>query len=495
MGIAGLAGGIAFRSFFDWGAAFIFALIALAGLFLLVRVFARAKKIFGFAAIVLFAAALGIARYESAESSFGSPLLESAIGQNALMQGIVAEDPDRRDTHTKIAVTPQKIGGQDIQQATRVLVLVPSFESYHYGDELAINGTLKKPENFEAEDAHRGRPFDYVGYLKKDGIGYQMYYPKIEKIAEGKGNPVVAPLISFKRALLTAIERAVPEPSAGLLGGILFGEKHLLSDELLESLRITGIVHVVVLSGYNISIIARYLGGAAALVSSNASFAVSTVGILAFGTMVGWGSTAARAVLMALIILFARVTGRVYAGVSALFVAAAIMLAWNPFILAYDPSFQLSFLATFGILTFTPFLENGRILSRLPRFLREITAATLSTQAWVLPLLIYQMGQVSLVALMVNMLTLPIMPAVMLFGFLSGFLGLVAPLIGAAFGFVAHALLSYAVVVVSIFEAVPFAVASVGLIPLPVLVSLYAWAFWKTLRKSVYSSHDSGRSA
>jgi competence protein ComEC len=144
------------------------------------------------------------------------------------------------------------------------------------------------------------------------------------------------------------------------------------------------------------------------------------------------------------------------------------MVLINPFLLLFDPGFQLSFVATLGLVLGTPLIEKH--LTYIPEVagLRSIVSATLATQCAVLPLLIYNIGEVSIVAPLVNVLILPVVPFVMAVGFGAGILGIVSTSLAAPFAFLAHGILAYVFLIVSWFATLPF--ASVHIPPMPVWV-------------------------
>src|SRR5690606_5955202 len=134
------------------------------------------------------------------------------------------------------------------------------------------------------------------------------------------------------------------------------------------------------------------------------------VGIILFAIMVGGGATVVRASIMALLSLIARATGRLYEVTIALIVAGFIMVLWSPRVLVFDPSFQLSFLATLGLIHATPLFE--RWLRMIPEYfsLRTIISATLGTQLFVLPLLLFMTGVFPMYSPLANALVLPAVP-------------------------------------------------------------------------------------
>ena len=81
--------------------------------------------------------------------------------------------------------------------------------------------------------------------------------------------------------------------------------------------------------------------------------------------MVGWGAAVVRAVIMSLISILALYLGRPSDALRWLFIAGLLMLAWNPLILFHDPSFQLSFMATLGLILFSEIIDKKLFLKLL----------------------------------------------------------------------------------------------------------------------------------
>jgi competence protein ComEC len=504
--IIGFAVGVALRSLFPadshgaLGGSFSFALflLVLGGAFLVytlvrkqTRVFTPASFLVG---IFLVATGLGVLRFDSADIYKGDPILDTHVGEEVVLQGVVVDEPDVREKHTSLTFLPRtsqftghpmssELGGK-----SRVRVFAEHFPKITYGDEMIVRGTLVSPKNFELNENEPGRPFNYVAYLEKDGIFYQIFYPEIDIMAHDEGNAFRGALFSFKNSLIDNTHQVLREPHASLLGGILLGAKHSLGESLLDAFRATGIIHIVVLSGYNITIVADSIGRIAAFLPRAIGVGLSLGAIASFALMVGAGATVVRASIMALLVLLARISGRTYEITIALFVAGFVMVLWNPKILLFDPSFQLSFMATFGLIVLAPKLEqffgfdcsvfNDEHKKSFTRTsvrgkVREVFFATLATQIFVLPLLIYMMGEFSIVALPVNLLILLFIPATMLFGFLTmsfGFFGVIASL---PFAWITYVLLEYELGVVNLFNTLPFASVSIRSFPLWIMTALY----------------------
>ncbi len=393
-------------------------------------------------------------------------------GETMTFTGIITAEPDRRDGRTLLTLSPKApapISG-------KVLLTVPSYPVFNYGDKVVATGKLARPENFETDS---GKTFDYQNYLAKDNIYYQMSRPKVELVSSGHGFWILGQLYRMKNGFLDNLSRALPEPAAALLGGITIGAKRGLDSEWQDKFRAVGLSHIIVLSGYNITIVAEAIGRALAFAPRAVSLGLGAFGIILFTLMTGASSTAVRAALMALIALLARGSGRLYQNLSALFIAAYLMVLVNPRILFFDISFQLSFLATVGVILGPPLLKSK--LKFIPeRFgLREMTATTIAAQVLVLPWIVHKMGQLSLVALPANILVLTFVPLTMFLGFLAGLVGFVNYWLSLPFAYLSYIFLAYDLKVVALFAAVPFASVSFNYFPLILVLLVYtAYAYY-----------------
>lgn len=432
-------------------------------------------------ALVILAAGLGTLRLAVAEQSQGNPLLDERVGSKVSAEGVVIDEPDERENNTALMVRFESVGAEVFHD--KVLVRTERYPKFHYGDRVRVEGKLERPQSFETDT---GRVFDYPQYLAKDGIFYQVNFAKVSLLSAGGGNPLKSTLFSIKDAFLARVSRVIPEPQAGLLGGLVVGAKQSLGKELLDMFRITGIIHIVVLSGFNITIVANFIMRFFGLIfyrrgkegkKGMSSLIAGAVSIILFVIMVGASATAVRAGAMALIGLLALATGRTSVITRALILTGFLMVLQNPHILLFDPSFQLSFLATLGLIQLSPRIEAR--LMRVPKFwgLRTIIAATLATQLFVLPLLLYNTGQFSVVGLLVNLLILPLVPLTMLFGFLTGVVGFISSILSLPFAFISYALLTYELKIVEWFSSIPFAAITIPYFPAWLMLLLYGGLF------------------
>jgi competence protein ComEC len=387
-------------------------------------------------------------------------------------EGVVVSDPEDRE-NTKRFVFLSNNG-------EKVLVSAPLYSEIQYGDVVKVAGEFERPGIIESEEG--GRIFDYGKYLSKDDIYHILLAKEVEKLGEGGGNPVKAFPFKIKRGFVNKMREVWPEPHAGLLAGLLIAGRDALPKDILEEFRRAGVIHIVVLSGFNITLIAEFLRRSFQtfflwvkwVTYPKAPAVASVLGVILFVVMTGGEATVVRAALMALTVILASFWGRNYSASRALLAAGFLMVLHNPKILVFDPSFQLSFLATLGLMhLMIPISERITFVSE--RFgLREIISQTLSTQIAVLPLLIYSVGDISLVSLPANILTLLVVPWTMLIGFIATLLAFISSLLSWPIAFITHLLLSWILFVSQLFASLPF--ATIKLPPLSFWVVVLAVA-------------------
>ncbi len=382
--------------------------------------------------ILLLGFSLGGLRTELAENNYGHSELASEVGKTLTLEGEVVREPDQRENSLRLFV---KVG-EDI-----ILVTTDRYTGITYGDEVAVTGKLNKPDTFETEF---GRIFDYPGYLLAQRVEYQLSFAQVEIMASGLGNPIIAELLTFKSAFMHNIEQTISEPAVGLGEGLLLGVKQALGEELESAFRKTGIIHIVVLSGYNVMLVVAFVMYVLGyFLSLRPRIVVGIIAITAFALLVGLSATVVRASIMAGLLLIAQATGRTYLVLRGLLFAGLIMLLFNPLLLVYDVGFQLSFLATLGLILLAPTLEQ--FFSKVPSFagMRLFLVATIATQIAVLPLLLYQIGQLSAVSVVVNILVLPMVPIAMLLTFATGMVAFVSAKLALLISFPTYWSLTY----------------------------------------------------
>lgn len=276
----------------------------------------------------------------------------------------------------------------------------------------------------------RGRvmilPEKYL-FMRGDGVSVWLASPQIVETSSSTLS-IRKILAELKIKSEQRLHAVLPEPSASLASGLLFGSRQYFTDDFYDALKRTNTLHIVAVSGFNITILAEFIRRFFIRMPRKISFIVSSLAIASFVAMIGAPASAVRAAIMGVILLFGRLIGRKPYTPSQIIFTALLMAIPNPYILRYDTGFQLSYLAFVGLVGLAPLLE--RYLGLLPKPVRGIGAATLGATLATLPILIPLSGTISLVGPIVNIVILPLVPLIML---LSGILLLVGFLsVGAA---------------------------------------------------------------
>ncbi len=473
---------------------------------------------FRLALFCLAAFLLGALRYASALPALDEHSLAFFNDRGArALRGIIADDPDIRDTHTnlRVAITRARDSSAWREIAGVALVQVPRETDARYGDAVEIFGEPTTPPEFA--------DFSYKEYLARQGVHSLVRYARVTITAREQGNPFFAALYAFRARAFVTIRALFPEPAASLLAGILLGLDNGIPRDLRDAFSATNTAHIVAISGFNIAIIAGILTQLARRAMRPALATLAVIGgLAAYTLLVGASASVVRAALMGALVVIAAYYNRQSGAYNALAVAALAMTALNPFTL-FDLGFQLSFLATMGLVLYTEPIERGleNVISRIfpksdkgqvtrdegkmagekeilvTRHLSLVTLfqdsliTTLAAQITTMPLIIFAFHRLSLIGLVTNLLVLPAQPAVMILGGLATMVGMIAPPLGQIIAWIAWAFLQWTIIVVDATARVPFASLPVGYFD-AALVGLYYFALfiaprvdWRALREKI----------
>lgn len=409
----------------------------------------------------LFLAFLGLGVFR-AEGVFIFPpdsIAKYNDGGKITWRGVLVEEPDERGDKTNLTVEAKKLTEPENRTvAGRVLLTAAPYPKYAYGDELEIIGKLETP--FETED------FSYKNYLAKKRIFSTGRYAQIGKLGENRASQFVARLLGLKAYLIERLSLILSEPQNSLLAGLLVGAKRGMGEDWIAKFKTAGASHIIAISGFNISIITRILGDFfRRYFGPRPAFFLSLLVVAAFVIITGAQASVVRAAIMGLLVVLALNLGRSTSAVNLLLLTAAAMVWANPAILVFDVGFQLSFLATAGIIFLSPALE--KLFKFLPEVfeLRTSFAATLSAQIFVLPLLIYYFDQLSLISPFANLFILPAIPWAMFFGFASGLLAIIYLPLAYLSAWITWLILTYILKVIDWSAMVPHAAVAIDKLP------------------------------
>lgn len=401
--------------------------------------------------------------------------LDDSLNQKVSLNAKIVSDIEVRDLDIRFVVkVPDK--------NSKILVKTESKNDFNYGDVVILEGELLKPQNFITDN---GKEFDYVNYLKKDNILYTLNTDKIKILESNKGNFIKSFLYKIKNTFLAKVNNLIFPYESTLLGGLILGEKSSFPEDLQADFIKTGTIHIVALSGYNVTIISEWFMKLLYFLPTLFAFYGGILVIILFVIMTGGEATAVRAGIMAILVLVARNLGRNYDVLRAILITIVLMLLFNPYLLYFDVSFQLSFISTIAVIFLTPRIEKY-FQFITPRFnLRDIVSVTFSAYIFVLPFVLYKMGNLSLIALPANILVLPFIPITMLLGFLSGILAFISFYLALPFAYITHLFLYYELSIIKLFASIPLSSFVIPNFPIILTILIYLYFIYFLFGKGI----------
>lgn len=381
---------------------------------------------------------IGVIRFQLHEKA-NAPLFDHLLGKTVVFEGVVVAEPKEKSFYQEVIVKIED--AHHPYRTQKILVQAPFYPRFAYGDRVSAKGKLKEAKDFKTD---AGRMFPYKKFLAKEKIYYLLSTPTVTLIESGQGNPLKTRLFAAKDSFVSHIEKVIPWPESSLMSGMLIAGKAGLGAKLEDDFKEVGLIHIVVLSGYNVTIVAEAFIRSLSFLPRGVALASGAFGIVLFAIMAGGGSTIVRASIMALIALLGRQTGNMNGALRALFAAGLIMVLWNPLILRYDPSFHLSFMATFALITCTP------LVKRVIPWAGEIVCSTLAVQIFLLPYLLWMNGSFAFVTFPANLLVLTFIPFTMLAGFLAAASSYISIELSYPFAMVAFVMLRYILRIVEV---------------------------------------------
>jgi len=400
---------------FPWTLAVSVALLLSAGLW-----WFGARRWFSAFLLLTFACLGGQAM---AQARFGQPenhlsrIPEAYLDSSIPLEGWVVTPPDPRPAEARDTSDPERtrlvvevsrlrLGGRWVATVgqARLTVLGGPME-VSYGDEIRGSFRLRHPRRFDNPGA-----FDYPAYLTSQGIFLEGWTREpVETIQASRGSRIFALVSRLRGLLLRRLDAAMPTQEAGLLKATVLGDRSGLSPEMNQAFLDSGTYHILAISGLNVSLLAGTLFGLFRLFRASPRFAAFASAILVtlYAALAGGSASVIRATVMADTYLLAVILDRRGDLLNTVALSALALLGWNPRFF-FDVGFQLTFLATVGIVLVLPRCE--RALEWLPRPIRwmlESVIVTLAATVMTLPILAAAFNRVALVGILAN---IPIVP-------------------------------------------------------------------------------------
>ncbi len=357
------------------------------------------------------------------QALFGQPanhvsrLPDAYLESPVSLEGWVVAPPDPRPAEARdtadtertrfiVEVTRFQLGKTWVAAAGQArLMVLGEPPDVAYGDEVRGTFRLRHPRRFDNPGA-----FDYPAYLATQGVFLEGWTREpVETVRASRGSTIFAFVFRLRALLLRRLDAAMPPPEAGLLKATVLGDRSGLSPEMNQAFLNSGTYHILAISGLNVSILAGALFGLFRLlrVSPRLAALASALLVTLYAALAGGSASVVRAAVMADTYLLAVILDRRGDLMNTLALSALALLWWNPRFL-FDVGFQLTYLATLGIVLVLPRCES--VLARVPRPIRwmlESIVITLAATAMTLPVLANTFNRVAPVGILANV---PIVP-------------------------------------------------------------------------------------
>lgn len=365
-------------------------------------------------------------------------------------------------------------GDKRLPVSGKILMYGLRYSKFNRGDRVAVRGDLSEPQNFTDE-------FDWKGYLEDRGIHSILYRGEIKKIAERGG--ATLSLIRFKGAFHSALERTLHEPESSFIRRLILGERQGLEQKVLDDFKRVGAMHLIAISGMHITILSVVLLNILKFfIKRNWALIMLSIFLVFYMMITGMSPSVIRATIMGILAVIAQLSGRMRNSTNVIALAAAIMIAIDPSLMLGDVGFQLSFLATIGIVYFSPYIK--KILIFLPNALelRESVAVTLSAQILTIPISIYYFGYISFLSPIATFALALALPYIMIFSFVTGFTSLIFLPLGKVFGIALNVFARLELQLVEFIARIPTAGFEFGEVgawfPIAFLISAFLFLIW-----------------
>jgi competence protein ComEC len=391
---------------------------------------------------------IGIMRFQISEFNIKNDKISKFNGKGqVVLTGIIYNEPDVRDTYQMLKI---KAGNSIILATTN------RYPEYKYLDKVKITGKLQTP----GETGDGAVSGSYKNYLMKDGIYSAINFPKIEIVSQKHQYNILSflyeKILFVKEKIRASIQHNFLPPQSSILEGTILGDNGAMTADLKNKLNITGLRHVIAVSGTHVVILSSIIMSLLLALGlwRGQAFYIAIIFICVYIALTGLPSSGVRAGIMGGLYLFAQKIGRQSVGPRVIVIACAVMLLINPLLLFYDVGFQLSFLAVLGLIYLEPLIKFfiKKLTLKKAENLVSIVSATFAAQIFTLPVMIYNFGNISFIAPITNLLILPIVYWLMVFGFLASVAGIFSNALAWALSVPCWILLKYFVWVIDFFS-------------------------------------------
>ncbi|AFZ02316.1 ComEC/Rec2 family competence protein [Calothrix sp. PCC 6303] len=349
----------------------------------------------------------------------------------------------------------------------KVYVTVPLLQAtgLRPGQQISVTGVLYKPKA-----AANPGSFDFQEFLKKEGAFAGLSGRQVNILQEDKKWG----WWKLREQIMRSHVRSLDIPEGPLVSAMVLGSKAVdMPYDVRDMFVQAGLAHALAASGFQTSLILGVILSLTRRAKRSTQLIVGSIALLGFLGLTGFQPAVLRAVIMGFAALIALVLRRKVVQLGSLILAATLLLLFNP-LWIWDLGFQLSFLATLGLIVTVPAIT--RRLGWMPPAIASLIAVPLAATIWTLPLQIYSFGVVPTYSLLLNIVTTPLISVISIGGFLSAIAALIVPDAGSAIAGILHYPVQWLLQLVHLFAKSPgnsLAVGTISTIQMVVIYTLF----------------------
>ena len=382
----------------------------------------------------------------------------------------------------------------------RLYVTVPLLQGTGLkpGDAIALHGQLDRPSSNHIPGA-----FDFQQYLERQRIFTTL---RAEAVAPGERKTSSARSIAvlwrrstwgMRQRIVRSFVTGLDSPAGPLLSAMVLGRKAVdlpfdIRDEFIQA----GLAHILAASGFHVSLLLGVILLVTRRLSPHQQLWIGMGVLMGYASLTGLQPSVCRAVLMGVAVLVASATDRSVRPLGALLGIATVLLLVEPAWI-WDLGFQLSFLATVGLVVMVPSLVKR--MDALPVSVATAIAVPIAAMIWTLPILLRMMGTILPYSVILGVLLTPVIGLISLAGMVTGAIALVSPILGSALVSLLYWPLHCLITVVEACNRLPgqsLALGSISVGQLVAIYGLYIMMVWTGKGASPTSSTKrSGRGA
>ncbi len=306
---------------------------------------------------------------------------------------------------------------------------------FNIGDIVSASGTLLK-----AREQRNPYEFDYNNYLNTNGIAGLFYIKDIKDISviDSAESDLLQIIYSARLSVSGLIDRLYSEKTAALIKGLLLADRSGIDYDTRETFVNSGVIHVLAVSGLHVGYIALIFLFLLSRTNVYYKNIGTIVGLFLFVLITGAPTSVVRASIMATVLILSNLSIRKYNSFNSLAIAAFIVLIIDPAEL-FNPGFQLSFSAVLSIFIIYPIISNyinsAEITSKTFKAVLLFIGVSLAAQLGTLPFTLYYFNKLSIAALAVNLMVIPIIGVIVSLGITSLVFGSLWFYVGSCYAF------------------------------------------------------------